>query len=306
MPLVIVLFGLFASLFTLQKDTLRVVEPFFLIGSRMTFAGIILTSFVMLFKRKQLPKFSITHIKPILALALANIYLTNLFEISGIKLMSSSKACLIYSLSPFLAAFVAFIVLHERLSKNKWYGMLIGFLGLIPVLYMQTATEISSGKIFAFSLAEVYMLGAVFFSVYGWILLKKVITEYRYLPLLANGISMLIGGLFAMLHSYLSAESWNPIPVSNYQIFITNSIVMCLISNIICYNLYGYLLKKFSATFMSFAGLSTPFFASFFGWYFLNEEISWHYYASMLLFSVGLTIFYLEELKQKRNLAMSL
>ena len=39
---VILLFAMFASLFTLQKETLEYCEPFFLIGSRMLFAGIIL------------------------------------------------------------------------------------------------------------------------------------------------------------------------------------------------------------------------------------------------------------------------
>jgi drug/metabolite transporter (DMT)-like permease len=47
---------------------------------------------------------------------------------------------------------------------------------------------------------------------------------------------------------------------------------------------------------MSLAGLVTPLFASLFGWYFLNEEISWHFFASMVLFSIGLTLFYQEEL----------
>jgi drug/metabolite transporter (DMT)-like permease len=51
---------------------------------------------------------------------------------------------------------------------------------------------------------------------------------------------------------------------------------------------------------MSFAGLVTPFFASFFGWYFLGETISWHYFASIIVFSIGLTIFYLEELKRDK------
>jgi drug/metabolite transporter (DMT)-like permease len=44
------------------------------------------------------------------------------------------------------------------------------------------------------------------------------------------------------------------------------------------------------------AGLVTPLFASLFGWYFLDEEITWHFFASMALFSIGLTLFYLEEL----------
>ena len=71
---------------------------------------------------------------------------------------------------------------------------------------------------------------------------------------------------------------------------------MLLISNVVCYNLYGHLLKRFSATFMSLAGLITPLFASLFGWYFLDEVITWHFYMSMFIFSIGLFIFYQEEI----------
>ena len=149
-----------------------------------------------------------------------------------------------------------------------------------------------------FSIAELSIVGAVFFSVYGWILLKKIISEYKHSPLLANGISMTLGGIFALMHSYLSGETWHPIPVTEIKPFIINSLIMCLISNIICYNLYGFLLKRFTATFMSFSGLVTPFFASLYGYWFLQENITWHFFASIIMFSLGLILFYQDELKQ--------
>lgn len=296
MPLVIVLFALFASLFTLQKATLAFAEPFFLVAARMIFAGIILLGFLFFFKKQDF-KLKLKHFKPFFMLALCNIYLTNVLEIWSIKHMVSSKACLIYSLSPFLAALVAFIVLKEKLSKQKWLGMIIGFVGLFPILFTQTQSELATGGIGFLSMAELSIVGAVFCSVYGWILLKKLISEFGYSPLMANGFSMLLGGILALAHSYFSGESFSPVPVNNMQGFITNSIIMCLISNIVCYNLYGHLLKKFTATFMSFAGLVTPLFASSFGFIFLGESVTWHFFASMILFSIGLFIFYQAEIK---------
>jgi drug/metabolite transporter (DMT)-like permease len=214
--------------------------------------------------------------------------------------MVSAKACLIYSLSPFLAAAVAYFLLKEVLSVKKWLGLCIGFMGLIPIFMTQSAVEQTTGDIGFISMAEVALLIAVFCSVYGWTLLKKLINEYHYSPLLANGVSMVLGGTLALLHSYFSGETWAPVPVTALGPFLKNTLWMCLISNIICYNLYGYLLKHYSATFMAFAGLVTPFFASLFGWYFLDEIITWHYFASIFVFSIGLTIFYLEELKREK------
>lgn len=303
MPLVILLFALFASLFTLSKSALGFSEPFFLIGSRMALAGIILLVHQLVFNRSQM-LLAIKHFMPLMILGLLNIYLTNAAEIWGLQYMSSAKACLIYSLSPFLAAFVAYLVLKETLTVKKWAGLILGFVGLIPILFVGNANnEIVYDMLHEMtylSWPEIALLVAVISSVYGWILLKKIVKHHHLSPIMANGVSMLIGGVLALTHSYLSNESWTPIPVASghYLSFIEITIWMTLISNVICYNLYGHLLKKFSATFMSLAGLVTPLFATFFGWYFLGEEITWHYFASMTIFSAGLFVFYQEELAQ--------
>lgn len=298
-PLVILLFALFASLFTLSKTALEFSEPFFLIGSRMTFAGILLLTHQFLFNRKAF-KIKASHVLPFIMLGLVSIYITNIAEIWGIQFMSSAKACLIYSLSPFIAALFAYWMLNETLTGKKWLGLVVGFFGLTPILFTQSSSTDLAKDLLFFSWAELALIIAVFASVYGWILLKKIVSEYRYSFIMANGISMLIGGVLALVHSYVSGEQWTPIPVigGHFGPFIECALWMTLISNVVCYNLYGYLLKRFSATFLSLAGLITPLFASLFGWYFLHEVITWHFFASMALFSIGLTLFYQEELAQ--------
>ena len=296
MLLTILLYALFASLFGLSKETLNHCEPFFLIGSRMAFAGLLLLAHQWAYNRKGF-RFSKSHMVYLFLLGFLSIYLTNVAEIWGIQRMASSKACLIYSLSPFLSAAVAFLILGERLSPKKWLGLLVGFMGLIPVFIIQAPTESPIHALVRISSAECAMLVATLGSVCGWILLKKLISEYKDSPLMANGIGMSIGGLMALLHSYTTGESWNPVPVTHLQSFLQNTLLMCLISNIVCYNLYGYLLKRYSATFMSLAGLITPFFAALFGWYFLDEAITWHYFTAISIFGLGLLLFYQEELK---------
>ncbi len=298
---VILLFALFASLFGLNKTALEYSDPFFLIGSRFAFAGLILLVHQFIWNRKAF-KIKLVHLKPLFLLSLLSVYITNIMEIWGIKYLSSAKVCLIYSLSPFLAALVAYFSLKEVLSGKKWLGLIIGFIGLVPIFMTKSPSEYVSteGGWSGIPLAELAVLSAVLCSVYGWILLKKLINEFKYTPLMANGISMLLGGCLALVHSYIAGEQWSPIPVSEYGPFIQYTLAMCLISNLVAYNLYGYLLKRYTATFMSFAGLIAPLFASFFGWAFLGESITWHYYASMIIFSVGLTIFYQEELKKEK------
>ncbi len=265
----------------------------------MTFAGILLLGHQLLFNRDNF-KIKVNHLIPLFLFGLISIYVTNVSEIWGLQFMSSSKACLIYSLSPFVAALFAYLVLKERLTSKKWLGLTIGFIGILPILLTKNDLHEFAQDLMIISKGEIALLIAVFASVYGWIMLKRIIIEFHYTPILANGIAMTVGGLFALLHSYMGGEQWNPVPIigeNNYTAFLEIALWMTLISNIVCYNLYGYLLKRFSATFMSLAGLVTPLFASLFGWYFLQEVITWHYFAAMFIFSVGLFIFYQEELQ---------
>jgi drug/metabolite transporter (DMT)-like permease len=301
MLLTTVLYALFASLFGLSKETLNHCEPFFLIGSRMAFAGLLLLAHQWVYNRKAF-HFSPSHLFYLFFLGFLSIYLTNVAEIWAIQHMASSKACLIYSLSPFLSAAVAFVLLRERLTPKKWLGLLVGFIGLIPVFIIQAPSETPMHEFIRISSAECAMLVAVLGSVFGWIILKKLISDYQDSPLMANGIGMSLGGMMALLHSYAAGESWNPLPISNLQPFVQNTLLMCLISNIVCYNLYGYLLKRYSATFMSLAGLITPFFAAFFGWYFLDETITWHYFTAISIFGLGLLLFYQEELRMNKKI----
>jgi drug/metabolite transporter (DMT)-like permease len=296
MFLVVILFALFASVFTLQKEALEYCEPFFLIGSRMFFAGIFLLLYLFLTNKKAL-KIRIEHLGLFILLGIFAVYLTNICEIWGIQYMVSSKACLIYSLSPFISALIAYILLKEKLSKQKILGMLVGFVGLIPVHFIYFVDTFAKGDYTIQYIAEGIVVGAVFFSVYGWVLFKRIINEYKYSPLLINGISMIIGGILALIHSFFSGEVWNPTPVIQVKHFIITSISICLISNVICYNLYGYLLQKFTVTFMSLAGLLTPFFASLYGYVFLKENITWHFFASVIIFLLGMILFYKDEAK---------
>lgn len=195
MHLVIMLYMLLASMFSLQKVTLDHCEPFFSVGARMLFAGIILIGYVLIRHKPKSIQVKPAHLKGILLLAISMVYLTNTFEIWALKHMTSSKVCLLYSLSPFVSALVAFFVLNETLSWKKLLGMAIGFLGLLPLIFMKTQQELGTGTFLVFTLAELAGLGMVFCGVLGWIMLKKVMQDYKYTPLVANGLGMIVGGL---------------------------------------------------------------------------------------------------------------
>jgi drug/metabolite transporter (DMT)-like permease len=264
----------------------------------MLLAGVLLLGFLLVRNRAAF-KLSGKQWLSIGLLALFSIYLTNALEFWSLQHMSAAKTCFIYSLSPFFAAFLSYLHFGEKLNRRKWLGMIIGFVGILPVLAIQKGGgELLSG-ILTLSWPELAMIGASLCTVYGWILLRLVVKDSSVSPFTANGLSMFIGGGFALLHSYF-VESWNPIPVAKSALvpFAEGLIIMTLISNIICYNIYGMMLKRFTATFLSFMGVLSPIFASLTSWFFLGEPLSPIIFLSTGIVSLGLWLIYSAELRQ--------
>jgi drug/metabolite transporter (DMT)-like permease len=291
-------FFIWSTTFTIGKSTLEYCPPLFLTSFRMILAGVLLLSFLFFFKRKE---FSIKkhQLFPLILLGITSVYLANAFEFWGLQYLSAAKACFIYSLSPFLSALFSYFQFKEKMTRKKMLGLLIGFVGFLPVLFSQSGAEELIGGLGVLSWPELALIGATVTSVYGWILLRKLgKDEGGMSPLMSNGTSMMIGGCFALVHSML-VENWNPLPVqaANVAPFMQGVLLMIVISNLLCYNLYGWLLKKFTATFLSFAGLMTPLFAAFFGWLVLGETVSWTFFLSMGILFFGLWLVYAEELK---------
>ena len=296
--LVVMLFATWSSVFSVGKMILAYSTPLFLTGFRMTLAGILITGFLFFTKRSSF-KLDKKQLISIGFLSVFSIYLTNILEFWGLQYLSAAKTCFIYSLSPFFAALFSYIHFKEKMNIRKWIGLGIGFLGFIPVLLTQTGSEELLNAFSFLSFPTLAIMGAALFSVYGWVLLRLVVKDSSLSPLMANGSSMLLGGLLAFGHSYF-IDSWTPIPVAMDQIspFLKGTLVMTLLYNIVCYNLYGYMLKRFTATFLSFVGLLSPIFASFNGWLFLGEPLNWTIFLSTGVVSIGLWIVYHAELKQ--------
>lgn len=319
MWLIIFCYLLMASTFTLAKAAVFYMKPIYFIAFRMLIAGSLLLAYIKCFKKKHW-RFASADIKPFFFIALFHIYLAYILEFWSLQYISSSKVALLYNLSPFITALLFYLLYKQGLSVKKWIALIGGFLGMLPILIAQTDNEYLLHEFGFLSLAELGVLVAIGAAAFGWIIMKELIVKREYNPIMVNGIGMLIGGAFAMITAPFFEQfdpfHWNAIPAgiigqSILTFFgqvggvITMSflcmILLILISNIIAYNLYGSLLRIYSPTFLSFAGFLTPFFATFFGWLFLNESIEPTFFISLLSTIAFLYLFYQEELKNSLN-----
>ncbi len=292
MILVIMLYALCALMFTLSKSALAYAQPIFFVGIRMVIAGILLGGYyvakVKLWHEQFV--FSWRDWPLLLQVILFHIYLTYVFDLCGLKGLTSIESSFIYNLSPFVAALFSYLMFSEKMTLKKWLGLSIGFLSLLPE-FIKAGLEVSPTLV-----PKLITLGAVVSSAYGWVVVRKLVKDKGYSSIFVNGLGMFFGGLLAFITSY-AMESWSS-PVTDWIQFIKLTLLLIVVANIIFYNLYGYLLRFYTATFLAFAGFLCPLFTALFGWLFLGEVLSLQLIVSLLIVSVGLFIFYHEELRQ--------
>ncbi len=296
MLVVILINALFALVFPLGKLAMTYAPPFFIVGTRMLCGGIIFLVYQYWTNRHafQVPR---AYWWTLFLLALFNTYISNSFELWGLQYMSSAKACFIYNLSPFISSLLAYFYFNEQFTIKKLIGLLVGFLGFIPLLYFQSPEESTIWQFSFLSLAEIALIIAAITIVYGWILMQDLVRTHHYSSIMANGISMVGGGCMSLIHS-LAVEPWSPTPVTQVWPFIGWLTVLTLVSNIICNTLLARLLKKYTATFLSFTNFTSPLFAALYDWLIFGTKVSWDFYLATFIVLIGLYIFYTEELAQ--------
>lgn len=298
--------ALFASTFTITKIALEFVSPFMLISIRLLLAGVVLLAWCV--SRKKIPRYTQQLPVQIVKLSLFLGYIPFVCEFWAMQFVTSAKGCLLYNLAPFITALLSFFILNERLSMYQWTGIIIGFLGFIPIL-LQSPAE---GMWQLISLPELALICAVITSSYAWILVQTA-QNNGYSSYYLNGVGMFGGGVIAFIHTLLLEglsgihypsiiQGWKA-AVSPTTIFLGATLLLTCISTA-CFILYSALLNRYSATFMSFSAFTTPFFAALYGYLLLGEQLGWSFGITMAVVFMGLYLYCTNE-QQRENLIYS-
>lgn len=287
--IVFVMYALFASVFSVGKLALVGAAPFFMTGIRMLAAGGVLLLWQWWRDREGL-RIRLGSWPLLIGIGFFNVFITNGFEFWGLQFLPSGQTSLIYSLSPLVAIVFSFLILGERLRPLQVLGLAIGLSSIIPM--MGWDREFGWKE---FSLAEGAVSISACTAVIGWVLVKKITVNEGCSIVTTNGFSFLVGGMMSLLLSWF-VESWNPTPLyDNSWAFWGPFAYIVIIHNILCYNLYGYSLKRFSVTFMTLAGLTNPLFAAGFGWLAFGETVGLGFFVALAQVAVGLSLYLKQE-----------
>ncbi|OGB97556.1 hypothetical protein A3F06_03430 [candidate division TM6 bacterium RIFCSPHIGHO2_12_FULL_36_22] len=290
-------FAVLASGITANKMILRDLPAIFFVGIRMIPAGLILLTYILI--KTNLKSF-LTKIKDYSGwLAIATFFTTffpALCKAYALKHTLSSKVALIGSLDPFITAIYVYFIFGEKLTRNKLFGILLGFTGSIILVYYHSG-QTQNIEFFGFlSLAELAAFGSVALSRFGWIYVQKLLRTKQFTPMEVTAVTMLIGGILALFTAIVLGEG------THATLQLTPTIIMLLIyticiGNVIGYNLYARLLKHYSSTFVALSGFSLPFFVYLYGWLIIGEPLYISFFISAAITFLGLLVFYKDEIK---------
>ncbi|MFA5999020.1 MAG: DMT family transporter [Candidatus Babeliales bacterium] len=308
MILIFLLYALLALTFTIGKMLLFYVPPIFLIALRMCIAGVLLLGMNHFISGPaKIKKFSdrsiadrsiadrsIADLWIFVLLSLIHVLIPYTTEFIALQSVAPSCAALMFNLSPFFSALFSYIYFDEKMTKKKWLGFAIGMGGIVfflePAAFSFTCWHINGT-------AYILLFIAVVSSALGWIYVRMLVKDKGYSPLFVNGCAMLLGGIQAIPVS-LYFEGSVSLPWDNLKPFLLLLAAIILLANVIFYNLYGYLLKHYSATLLSFIGFVTPVFAALFDWMLLGVGVSYGFFIAIAILGFGIYIFYQEELRQ--------
>ncbi len=275
-----------ASTFTVAKEVLSYSPYLFLLTTRF-FVGAFLLLGCMQYLRKVEWKKVWGDRWLFLLAGILHIYLAFVLEFWSLQYVSSAKTSLIYAMTPFITAVLSYFLYKERLSAFQWLGIFVGTIGMAPIFL--THDSGNSLELLCVSMPELVLCLAVTSAATAWFVVKALMARGHHL-VVVNGMAMGIGAILcggtmmvAMPHAWQQVSDW--------QQFWAWLLLLIFLSQIVGYNLYSWLLTRYSMTFMTLCGFLCPLFSAILGAAFLGESITWHYWASLGAVSVGLSLF---------------
>ena len=200
------------------------------------------------------------------------------FTYIGLTMTDSSKTALLKQLGAlFYICFAFLFIKNERLSKYKFIGGIVGFLGIIAINF--------TGAGISFEVGDILIILASVCSVIATVLSKKCVEENNS-PFWIVGISQLVGGAILFAAGIIMGGK---IPTFTPLALLVFAYICA--SSIIAYVLFSVAQKYASNSALFIIKFAEPLFACVFGAILLGENIfNLQYLLAFILISGGIIL----------------
>lgn len=274
------------SLWGLVKHILHVFPPFLFISVRLILAGLTLMIVQCILKRSILPKANEWPRLIILsALLCFGFYATQTFAMQFVD--SGLSAVLVFTMPIFIAV-LAHYILHEHLTRQKLYGLILGTLGLIAILWPQLHHLAFNVSL----LGQVILILSGFFWAISTIYIKKYFASYDKIKLTIW--QFLMGGgvifIFALMFEPVNLKIWFD---------TSNDLVLFYISIIgtgFAFALWNWIVSQVDTFIASISIMCIPILSLFFGAVIWHEKLTTNIIIGAIFILMGIL---LSSLKRK-------
>jgi probable blue pigment (indigoidine) exporter len=253
--LVLVTTSLMGSSFAVAKIGLNYVSPLLLVGLRFTIAGIIMTLFVLYFKKLHADN----------KMDWLRIMIVGFFQTAGVmgciflslRTITAGESAILTFTNPLLVVIFGTLAMGIRYRMVQWGGVFIGFFGVFITMGGQLSLEV--GTLLGLGSAVSWAVGTLCIKQWGNRFDIWVLTAYQ----------MLFGGLIVLVGSVLLEEA--VLILNSTSVFII--LWLAVPASIIQFTIWFFLLQNGNPGKVSAFLFLAPFFGVVSGWLLLQEPI---------------------------------
>lgn len=216
-------------------------------------------------------------------------FLRSMLSFWSMQYLTASNIALTIYLTPFICAGLSYIIFREKMSLNKWLGMMISFVGIIAlqgcILFLPSCTSQFYSMII--------LLLAVICNVAGMMIMQYLLQIRRIPIVMVSSGSLLFSHCLSVVTLIIFPELIR-IDRQSAGWFMILMIGISFLHSIIVY-MKSYLIKKYSPTLVAFSYFMMPLWTSLFGYVFFSEIITISSILAFLCITIGLYMFYQQE-----------
>jgi len=249
------------------------IPPALLSGTRFVAAGIIMLVYCAFSGRR----IRLTMKDALLLLVMGMLLLTggNMLLAYSEQYLPSGLAALIVAVVPLWVALIeGFILRGDRLKGWGWMGLVLGFVGLIVLLWPQLAPVIRQGlpqnslnKMFLFS-SGALMFGSLCWSV-GSIISRR--TQLAVDPFAATAWEMTLGGVVNMIIAFALNDQHKVVWTARG---VGATVYLTIFGSLVGFTAYIWLLEHVPTAKVATYAYVNPVVAVLLGWLILHEEVN--------------------------------
>jgi drug/metabolite transporter (DMT)-like permease len=230
----------------------------------------------------------------ITGVAFFGMFLFMMCFIMGMSLTSASNAGVINASTPLLILLVSMITRIERPSVGTIFGILLGFTGMLFLVFRQGSVSLNPGDLFILASCVCWAV----YTVYG----KRVLQSYN--PMVATAWIYLLTSLFQLPFFILQlpSQSWSAISAANWF----NVAISCVGSLFLANTLYYYSIERIGPSRVGVYTNLTPVFTLVLAAVLRGEDITGGQIAGLVIILSGIMVSnYRRKFHQKKTYPVS-